>query len=152
MNSIIVQIITAFIGSLGFGLMFNVRFKHLIPAALGGIFTWSIYLAAEYITKTVLGPTIIASAFAAIYAEILAKTRKSPANQYLIVALIPLIPGSSLYYTMSYAVQSKLAQFKWYGFRTFQYAIGIAIGISLVWALGDMTRRIALNRRKEVIK
>lgn len=139
---VIIQIITAFIGSLGFGMVFNVRYRHLIPAALSGMFTWMVYLATAKITGTIFLPSMLASAFAAMYGEILARIRKTPANQFLIIGLIPLVPGSTLYYMMSYAVQGDWVRSRWYGTQTVRYALGIAVGISLVWAFWDMVKRI----------
>ncbi len=37
--------------------------------------------------------------------QILARVKKTPAQQYLIVGLIPLVPGATLYYAMSAVVQ-----------------------------------------------
>ena len=44
MQQIMIQLVTAFIGSLGFGLLFGLRTKHLFWAALGGMIAWGIYL------------------------------------------------------------------------------------------------------------
>ena len=44
MQTIQIQLAAAFFGSLGFSIMFRVRGKLLLPASLGGLFTWSIYL------------------------------------------------------------------------------------------------------------
>lgn len=40
-----------------------------------------------------------------IYAEIFARIKKTPTSTFLIVPMIPLIPGGVLYYTMSYALK-----------------------------------------------
>lgn len=143
---VIIQLATAFLGSLGYGLIFNVRRSHLIPAALSGLFTWAVYLAAAEVTGTILLPSILAGGFAAVYAEVLARIRKAPANQFLIIGLIPLIPGRTLYYTMSYGVQGDWLESRWFGIQTIQYALGIAAGMSLVWALWDMARKIEEKR------
>ena len=38
------QIITAFLGSLGFSVLFNIRRTKLLIAGLGGMLSWSVYL------------------------------------------------------------------------------------------------------------
>ena len=42
MEQIVIQLVTAYIGSLGFALLFGLRAKHLFPAALGGMSGWGI--------------------------------------------------------------------------------------------------------------
>ena len=39
-----IQILTATVGSLGFGILFNVRGKRLIAVAAGGGAAWALYL------------------------------------------------------------------------------------------------------------
>lgn len=142
METMIMQMVTAFWGALGFGLMFHLRLRHLISAAVGGFLTWGIYLVAAYLMEGIFFPSLIASAFATLFAETMARIRKAPATLYLIIAEVPLIPGSSLYYTMSYAVQNQWEKFRIYGYQTVQYALGIALGMFLVWAIYDMFGKI----------
>ena len=42
----ILQFFAAFIGAAGFGFLFHLQFKHIFPAALGGVLTWVIYVIA----------------------------------------------------------------------------------------------------------
>ena len=41
---IITQIVTAFLGSLGFSVLFNLRRTKLLIAALGGMLSWGLFL------------------------------------------------------------------------------------------------------------
>ena len=135
MQKIMMQLITAAIGSVGFGMIFRLRRRLLPPAALGGFMSWGIYLFAMAKMNNEAVSCLFAAGFSAIYAEILARIEKAPATIFLVTSVIPLIPGSTLYYTMSYAVQSKWEISREYGSLTIQYAVGIAGGISLAWAL-----------------
>lgn len=93
-------LLTALLGSAGFALLFNVR-KQLLPlAALGGALCWGAYLLAGVWTQSVFVQSFAASAVTAVWSEILARVKKTPAQQYLIVGLIPLVPGATLYYAM----------------------------------------------------
>ena len=47
-----------------------------------------------------------------------------------------------LYYSMSCAVYGQLAQASIYGLQTFQCALGIGTGMSIVWALCDFSRKM----------
>ena len=119
----ILQFFAAFIGATGFGFLFHLQFKHIFPAALGGVLTWVIYVIATTWGFDVFISSLFASAFAAIYSEVIAKIRKAPTTLFLIISVVVLIPGGSLYYTMSYAVQKKWAEAAAYGSQTLQCAL-----------------------------
>jgi len=137
-NTIAIQLITAFLGSLGFSLLFGMRRRHLVWAALGGVLTWGIYLAVAALLREGFLPNLVASAFAVAWAEIMARVRRTPATPFVIPAIIPLVPGSSLYYAMASAVRGDLEAAKLYGSQTVQVALAIAAGISFVIALRQL--------------
>lgn len=137
------QLILAFLGSAGFSMLFKLRKALFVPACIGGMFCWGVYLiGANLIWEGIFVPTLAASAFAAFYSEQLAMKLKVPATILFIPAVVPLIPGSCLYYTMSYAVRKEWEQAGAYWSLTIQYALGIAIGMSLVYAIYQMRRNV----------
>ncbi len=133
MTEIIIQIVMAALGSLGFALLYRLRPEHLPLATLGGAVAWGIYLLCLKYTENIFASALIATVFCTLYAELFAKAQKTPATVLLIPSVIPLIPGSALYYTMSGLVQRNLEQAWFYARLTIQFALAIAIGISLVW-------------------
>lgn len=141
MKTYMIQILAAGAGTLGFGLLFNLRRKHLVTAVAGGMATWIVYLLCAESLEGIFIPTLIASAFAALFSEIMARTFKAPVPLYLLPSVVPLIPGGSLYYAMSYCVNRNWQLSGEYGFQTLQYALAIALGMSLVWAAADMIKR-----------
>ena len=143
LNTCIIQLVTAFLGSLGFSLLFGMRYRHLVAAAMGGVVTWGIYLLVTALLREGFLPCLAASAVAVVYAEVLARVRKTPATLFVIPAILPLVPGSSLYYAMACAVRGELGDAKVYGSQTLQAALAIAAGISIVIALRQLqTRRV----------
>lgn len=91
-----------------------------------------------------------ASAVTAVWSEVLARVKKTPAQQYLIIGLIPLVPGGTLYYAMSALVRQDWGQAQLYGYRVSVFVLGIAAGVSLTLSLLDMllnARRRIQNRR-----
>jgi uncharacterized membrane protein YjjB (DUF3815 family) len=77
-----------------------------------------------------------------VYAELLAHWMRSPTTLFVIPAIIPLVPGSSLYYAMSSAVQRDLTNAREYGSQTLELALAIAAGMSFVLACRELhTRR-----------
>ena len=152
MGAYITQLIAALLGSAGFAMLFHLRGKLVLPAGIGGMLCWGTYLVSEHFIGGLLIPSVIGSAFAALYAEFLARRMKAPATLFFVPTVISMIPGSTLYYTMSYAVQKDWEQAHIYGSNTIQYALGIAIGICLVWAVltmkGYITQALHANRNK----
>lgn len=146
MGTIILQLITAFIGSLSFCFVFNLRKQLLFIASLGSVLCWGIYLIGTNFYEGELIPCLLASASAALYAEVLARIKKAPATLFLVTGVLPVIPGSKLYYTMSSVVQKDWLQAKEYGLSTVESAIAIAVGISLIWAFSVMLQNILKNK------
>ena len=147
----IIHLVTAGFGALGFSLIFNVRRELLPAAAFGGLLDWGVYMMAEwFFGNGVFLPSVVAAAFASIYAEAMARVEKAPATVFYIPALIPLIPGGSLYYTMSYAVLGQWDQVQSYGASPAYCALGIAVGMSLVLSVEFTFRKLtARNREKK---
>lgn len=135
---VMIQLLTAFLGSLGFAVLFGMRRGHLFFAALGGFGVWGIYLLIDLLTGSLFFSSLCAAVFAVSYAELMAHLRKCPATLFVITAIIPLVPGSSLYYTMSSAVMHDLEAAGQYGQDTLICALAIAAGISFVEVLRDL--------------
>lgn len=126
------QLLTAFLGSLGFSLLYRIRGRKLIFAAIGGLLTWGFYLLICTEIQTTIVASALATCFSATYAEVMARTLKAPATMFIIPSIIPLVPGGSLYYAMYAALSGDAAGRVQYGMQTVQTALGIAIGVAAV--------------------
>lgn len=131
----LLQIVTAFFGSLGFGILFNLRGKKLWFASLGGLLSWSFFLLLGLWIPSEVLRYFIVSVFVSVYAEIFARLLKSPTTSFSVISLIPLIPGGSLYYTMAYALDGDGAQFFPKAMHTLELAAALSAGLLLVTAL-----------------
>ena len=144
----LVQLITALLGSLGFALIFNERKQLMLPACLGGLGSWAVYLAVRSLGGGLFFAVFMASIFAALYSEIMARGMKLPATVIFIPAAIPLVPGGSLYYTMQAAVYGSETMIKYRGSETLHWALAIALGMSLVRAFFRALPRIGSRPAK----
>lgn len=126
------QCIAGLIGTLGFGLMFDMH-GHGIPFALfGSVISW---LVCSLLVKAGLPEPacyLIAAAASSFYAEVMARIRKFPATSYLLCALVPLIPGAGIYYTTDFIRQGMTAEAYQKGLATAYIAGAVAIGVLLV--------------------
>lgn len=144
----IFMLVVTFIASLGFALFFNVYRSHLMIASVGGVITWAIYKLGTVVVGGVFVPCLIASIFAAAYAELLAWHSKAPTPIFFIISVIPLVPGRVLFYTMSEAVALQWESCAQYAVTTLEFTAAIAAGICIVTAVVQ-TYKIARIKLKE---
>ena len=142
MVAIIWKCFIAFISSLGFAWMFNMPNRWLIPSSTGGVVSWVVFLVCQkYLGPTIFLPCFIASVCSALYAFGLSRFSKSPFSMYFMIAVVPLIPGSGLYYTILNLAQANRYQTLHFARMTSEYALAIAFGVSVVWAGVEIHRR-----------
>ena len=98
MKDVILQLVMAFVGSLGFAMLFRLRQSLWVSASLGGVVCWGGYLLVMYFSNgQIFISGLAASALAAVYADFLAARKRAPVPLFLIPSVVPLIPGSTLY-------------------------------------------------------
>ena len=122
MNQELISVISAFFGSLGFSIIYNIRGLRIWIPAIGGAVFWAVYLIfLHFINNEFLGFFFVAILIT-IYSEIWARILKTPSTVILMPTVIPLIPGGSLYYAMDAALRHDMPQF----FLKAQAAVGLA--------------------------
>ncbi len=131
-SRIIPQFIGSLIGGIGFAVIFNVHGPGILLCTVGGVAAWATYCAVTALGTNDLTGYLIAAMASSLYAEIMARVRKSPAISYLVISIFPLLPGASIYYTMTCIVSGDMAQFSSLGLKTIAIAGAIAVGILLV--------------------
>ena len=141
MNELI-QIVAGAVGSLGFGILFNVRGKHLLAATLAGLCSWAIYLLLGYVLPDEAIRYFIVSMLVSLYCEVMARVLRTPTTTFLITSLIPLIPGGGLYYTMTNAFLGKYDGFMERGVTTLSLAVALALGVIVVTVVTETVSRI----------
>ncbi|MBO5344011.1 MAG: threonine/serine exporter family protein [Ruminococcus sp.] len=136
-SSELIQIATSLIGSLCFGILFNMRGKRLIAAAVGGLLSWGLFVVLSHFILNEPINYFIVAAVVSLYSEIMARILKTPAAPIVTTSLIPLIPGGSLYYTMSSAFESNFTMFLEKAVSTLKLACALALGIIVVTAISQ---------------
>ena len=145
----LIQICMGYLGSLGFGVLFHLRGKKLIIASLGGFLSWSVFLALAGLIPSEAIRYFLAAAAVTVYAEVFARILKTPTTTFLVVSLIPLIPGGALYYTMNYALNEQWNSFINQAFYTLELACCLAVGIIAVTTLTRMVMALRRHWRKK---
>lgn len=142
MQEIIIQLITAFLGAFGFAVLFQVGKEKLFTASLGGLLAWSCYLVSGLLLQSDVLRYFLSAVVITAYAEWMARRDKAPATVFLVSAGIPLIPGGSLYETMSYALKQEWQRFFSQGLKTILLAAAISCGILTTMTVMKMYRKI----------
>jgi Uncharacterized conserved protein len=118
--------------TLGFGVLFNIRGKKLVIGALAGGIAWFAYLMFYKLTHSDITSFFLATILAASYAEIMARIFKTPVTSFVICAIIPLVPGGGMYYTVLKVIRGNITDALSSGIKTIGIAGAIAVGIFFV--------------------
>lgn len=143
----LIQVVTAFFGTLGFGITFNSRGKKLWLAALGGMLGWAMYLLLGLVLESEPMRYFIVSVVTSAYAEIMARVCKTPASTFCILALVPLIPGGGLYYSADFALSGDMTRFLQKALATLELTVALSLGIVLVAAFAKFFASVRRRRK-----
>lgn len=138
----IIQLVAAFLGSLGFAIVLKIKGKQIIYAGIGGLITWMVYLLVYNQVESYFIGNLVAAIFVAVYAEVMARKNKAPATIFLTAAAVPLIPGGSLYYTMFGVVSQNEEMFIESGTTAIVISLAIALGFVTIAVLNKYFNRI----------
>ena len=136
------QCLWAFLGTLSFGIIFNIRGKNLIYASFGGLLAWIVYLIGMNFGVEEVMCYFYASIVISFYAELMAIYRKAPVTVFIVSGMIPLVPGGSIFYTMQALIMKNYSDFTEIGFKTFAIAGVIALGILIASFCVQMVRYV----------
>lgn len=147
----LIQIFTGYLGSLGFAVLFNIRGRKLFIASLGGLISWAVFLLLEGWFPSEALRYFFSAAAITVYAEVFARIEKTPTTTFLVPAVIPLVPGGSLYYTMNYALNKQWSLFAQKAFYTVQLALSLAVGIIAITTLTRMFMVLVRKLQKQKV-
>lgn len=140
------ELIATFISCTGFFIIFNIQGKGGFLCSLGGVLTWLIYRITQKLGAGEVMAYFLATMFAALYSEIMARIRKYPAISYLIISVFPLIPGAGIYYATSHLVRGDMTKFAEQGYLTLSLAGAMAVGILII---STIFRFISMRKRNK---
>lgn len=136
----------SFVACAGFCFVCNIRGKQLFFAALGGGVAWLAYLVTGLFLANEAIRYFLAAVVFSAYAEIMARIYRAPVTCYLLIALIPLVPGGGIYYTMEHCVNGDTQAFLETGLHTLGLAGALALGVVVVSTLFRLKLLTRLRR------
>lgn len=144
----VVHILMGGLGTLGYNLLFHIRGKNLALATLGGLLCGFVFWLLEPLFPGEAIRYFLTAAVITVYGEVLARLQKTPTTTFLVPSIVPLIPGSALYYTMNYALNKQWDQFAEHAFYTAQLALSLAVGIIAVTSVVRLIFVVIRHRKK----
>lgn len=136
----------AFAACLAFGVVFHLRGGKLAGAAAGGALGWLAFRLAAYGLNSDIARYFAATVVVSIYAECMARRFRTPASLYLVIALIPLVPGGGIYDTMETCMLGSPQEAVATGLHTVGIAGALAVGIVLVSSTVQLFHKRAERR------
>lgn len=139
---LLVQIITSFLASSGFGILFNAPRNALIQCGLIGTSGW---LAYTYFTNNgfdIVPATIFAAMLVALLSQICSKIFKKPVTVFTVSGIIPLVPGGVAYNAMRHFVENDYHTAIQLSAQVMLIAGGIAIGLMFSEVIHQLMKKV----------
>lgn len=124
----------AFVACVGFSILYNIRGIGMYICSFGGSLGWFFYLLLVPSCGEIVA-AFFASIAISVYAEWMARVRRCPVLAYQLVALLPLVPGGGIYYSMEYALAGETQNFLDTMLHTVGIAGALAVGVLTVATL-----------------
>jgi uncharacterized membrane protein YjjB (DUF3815 family) len=134
----LLQVTFSFLAMLGFSISSNVRGPKLIFTSLGGALAWGSYLIFLHITSSLLLSVFLGVCVGCIYSELTARAFHVPVSVFVICSIIPLVPGSGLYYSMTAYIAGKMPQAIALMGQTMMIAGTISVAIAVVSSVSNL--------------
>ena len=140
-------VVLSFIASAGFGVVFNIQWKDLVFAAIGGTIVRIVYISLQVALPSYRFIfTIVAAFCAALYSEILALVKKEPSVLYRYPSIVPLIPGDLFFYVAAGIVWGNTELITTHGPTLGLVLIGISLGFVLCATIVHYIRKFKFMR------
>lgn len=124
------QIILAFFGSVFPVILFNIDRKKIIWAGFCGALGWTAYLWVFSLSSSPVASSFFGALTVGVYSEVMARRLKTPAMEFSIPGIFPLVPGITAYRTISLIVQGENFEAFSLGIQTL--AVGGAVGFGII--------------------
>lgn len=135
-----VQLPAAFIGTMGFAVLFGTPRRYYLTCGLTGMVGWAVYIMLNS-QFSLAGAAFSGALAVALTSTLLAVWRKCPTTVFLICGIIPLVPGGGIFWTAYHLVANHLRLAATTGFTAIKVTIAIAGGIIIAAAIFNLIGR-----------
>ena len=148
-SGIVVQLLSAFFGTMAFAVLFAVPRKFYVGTAVCGVSGWLFYLIlTRYAGILPVWSVFLATIVVALTSLILAIIRKCPVTVFLVCGIFPLVPGAGVFWTSYNIVSDQFNAAMQTGTLALKVTVAIVFGILAVTELNGKNRIGRLLSRK----
>lgn len=140
------QMITSFVASAAFALLFNSPKNTLIKCGFVGMVSWMIYYLLVERGIDAVAASLVASFVVAVISQLFAKRFKTPVIIFNISGIIPLVPGGLAYDAMRHFVLNDYNIALQLAAKVLLIAGGIAVGL----VLSEVLNQVLSRKNKQV--
>jgi uncharacterized membrane protein YjjB (DUF3815 family) len=140
--AILVQLVTSFIATTCFGIIFNAPKQTLVKCGLIGMGGWGIYYLLEGFSDDAILATLAATIFIAVISQMLAKYVKMPVIIFSVAGIIPLVPGGLAYDAMRHFVENDYISAIGLAAKVLMLAGSIAFGLVFAEVINQVILKI----------
>ncbi|MGJ7911803.1 threonine/serine exporter family protein [Neobacillus sp. LXY-1] len=140
--------VTSFIATGAFGILFNAPKKTLIKCGLIGMGGWVLYYILEDFTNNAVLATLAATIFIAVLSQQLAKFYKTPVIIFSVAGIIPLVPGGMAYDAMRNFVENDYNAAIALAAKVLMLAGVIAFGLVFSEVINQVTKKLSTRPNK----
>lgn len=134
---LLLEVLWAGIATSGFAILFDLHPRDVPLAFIGAAVGWWVYSVTAAASSQSTAYFAAAAAIGLI-CEVGAVVLRRPAFIFIVCAILPIVPGSGMYYTMLESVRGNLTGSLNAGFETLQAAGAIAAGLAISSALSRL--------------
>ncbi len=138
----LMQFCWAFLSILGFAVRVNLKGYKILLLALGGGLSWAFYLIILFYSKSLLFSIFGSTILVCSYSEIVSRAIKVPVSVFVTCVIIPLVPGSSLYYAMQAYISGDNALASVHIYKALLISGTIAMAIAMVSSVTNIIYRL----------
>lgn len=130
----ILQIISAMIGTVAFSVLFGVPSRYYPYCGLIGGAGWAIYSVSLSACSPAVA-SLLATMGVIFLSRYAAIRKRCPVTVFLISGIFPLVPGAGVYWTVYYIITDQLRLALETGYQAVKCAIAIVLGIVFIFEL-----------------
>ncbi|WP_066069546.1 threonine/serine exporter family protein [Neobacillus soli] len=146
--AILAQLVTSFIATSAFGIIFNAPKQTLVKCGLIGMGGWLIYFLLEDYSDNAILATLAATIFIAVISQVLAKYYKTPVIIFSVAGVIPLVPGGLSYDAMRNFVENDYNTAIGLAAKVLMLAGAIAFGLVFSEVINQVIQKINRYRAR----
>jgi len=133
--------ILAFISCIGFAVLFNVKKEDILVSAVIGGLSWTLVVALDIPQVSYIFSNMLSACIVGLASELFAVIKKTPATTFVVIGVIPLVPGFRIYRSMLFFVTGKIENGIAEGIRASFIAVAIAVGIIVSTSLARLIKQ-----------